>query len=223
MRPLSGRLLTTVLVGAAVLAGCGGGDHGPAAVVVSPPGDDGPYTGVEIDPPYAMPAATLTDADGGPLSLRRDLDAPVELFFFGYTRCPDICPLVMSNLALAVARLPAEVAGDVQVVLVTSDPTRDDPAALRSYLDRFDPGFTGLTGPLDRITAVADAMGVPIEHGERLPSGGYDVGHGTQVVGYVDDHGVVAWTAGTSAEDMGDDLVRMLDTATATAGAGQEG
>lgn len=223
MTPRRGRLLATAaVVAAALLAGCGGAhEQQPAAVVVSPPSEGGPYNGVEIDPPYSLPAATLTDADGDPLTLPRDLAAPVRLFFFGYTQCPDICPLVMSNLALAVARLPDEVADDVQVVFVTSDPARDDPAALRAYLDRFDPDFTGLTGDLDTITSVADTMGVPVEHGARLPGGGYDVGHGTQVVGYVGDRGVVAWTSGASVEDMADDLVRMLDT---TAGeADQEG
>jgi len=218
-----GAALVAVVVAAALLAGCSGGsdEPGPAAVVVSPSGEDGPYQGVEIDPPYRLPAATLTDTDGDPMTLPDDLVAPVRLFFFGYTRCPDICPLVMSNLALAVARLPDEVAGDVQVLLVTSDPARDDPAALRAYVDRYDPDFTGLTGDLDTITSVADTMGVPLEHGERLPGGGYDVGHGSQVVGYVHDRGVVVWTSGTSAEDMADDLVRMLDSAASEAG--QEG
>ena len=99
----------------------------------------------------------------------------MTVFFFGYTRCPDICPLVMADLAVAVARLPGRRPGDVQVVLVTSDPARDDPAVLRAYLDRFDPDFTGLTGDLDTIVAVADDDGRRGREGRRLPSGGYEV------------------------------------------------
>lgn len=215
-----------VAVGAALLgllgllAGCASDDDDPggaAGVVVSESGDDGPYAGLEIDQPYPLPVTTLTGDDGAEVRLPDDLTAPVRLFFFGYTQCPDICNTVMSDLALAVARLPAEAADDVQVVLVTSDPARDDPPALRAYLDRFDPDFTGLTGDLDTIVSLSDSMGVSIERGERLPSGGYEVAHGTQVVGYVGDRGVVAWTAGTSAEDIGDDLVQLTLGATAAA------
>jgi protein SCO1/2 len=208
--------------GLTLLAGCASAEDDPAAgdVLVSAPDDEGPYAGLEIDQPYPLPAASLTGADGAQVRLPDDLDTPVRVFFFGYTQCPDICNTVMSDLALAVARLPAEAAADVQVVLVTSDPARDDPAALRAYLDRFDPDFTGLTGDLDTIVTVADAMGVSIEEGKRLPSGGYEVAHGTHVVGYVGDQGVVVWTAGTSAEDIGDDLVQM--TLGAPAGAAQE-
>ena len=204
------------------LAGCASDDDpGTAAgVVVTESGDDGPYAGIEIDRPYPLPVTTLTGDDGSEVRLPDDLTAPVRVFFFGYTQCPDICNTVMSDLALAVARLPAEAADEVQVVLVTSDPARDDPPALRAYLDRFDPDFTGLTGDMDRIVSLSDAMGVAIERGERLPSGGFEVAHGTQVVGYVGDRGVVVWTAGTSPEDIGDDLVQMTLGATAAA---QEG
>ena len=213
------RLAAATVVVAGLLAGCGGdGGSSAASGGEGSLADQGPYAGIEIDPAYDMPTATLTDDRGAPLRLPDDLDAPVRVFFFGYTQCADVCPLVMSNLALAVARLPGDVAGDVQVVLVTSDPARDDPAALHAYLERFDPDFTGLTGDLDTITSVGDAMGVPLEGHTKLPSGGYDVAHGAQVVGYVGDRGVVVWTAPTSAEDMADDLLLMLDSATGDSG-----
>ncbi|HLK94622.1 MAG TPA: SCO family protein, partial [Nocardioidaceae bacterium] len=126
--------------------------------------------------------------------------------------------LIMSDLALAVARLPADLADKVEVVLVTSDPARDDPAALRAYLERFNPDFIGLTGDLDAITTLADAMGVALEEGKQLPGGGYEVGHGAQVVGYVGDRGVLVWTEGTSVEDLSSDLASLAAAAEADQG-----
>ncbi len=209
--------LATVTVLA--LAGCGSSDEpeasdgGAAGVVQSGSGDEGPYAGMEIDPPYPMPSTTLTDTDGEQTHVPADLDAPVRLFFYGYTHCPDVCPLIMSDLALAVARLPDDAADDVEVVLVTSDPSRDDPATMRAYLDRFDPDFTGLTGDLDTIIEFADGMGVPIVDGAKLPSGGYEVSHGAQVVGFAGDRGVVVWTESASTEDIASDLALLVDTA----------
>jgi len=213
--------MTALAAAAVVLTGCGSpeDESGPAAIVVSESGDDGPFAGIEIDPPYPLPEATLTDDDGRRFRVPADLDAPVQVYFFGYTNCPDICPLIMSDLALAAARLPADLADKVQVVLVTSDPARDDPAALKSYLGRYDPGFTGLTGDLATITELADAMGVALEGNKRLPSGGYEVAHGAQLVGYTGDRGVVVWTEGTSVEDIGTDLVRMATRASSTGAA----
>jgi len=221
---MSSRSVTAALasVAALVLVGCGSseGDKpeaaagGAAGVVHSESVDQGPYAGMEVEPPYPMPSATLTDAEGDEITVPDDLQAPVRVFFYGYTHCPDVCPLIMSDLALAVARLPDDVADDVEVVLVTSDPARDDPATIRSYLDRFDPDFTGLTGDLDAIVALADGMGVPIVDGPQLPSGGYVVSHGAQVVGFADDEGVVVWTAGTSTEDLASDLALLVEDAT---------
>ena len=219
---MSRRGVTAALtaVAALTLAGCSspdsddsGSDGGAAGVVQSGSGDEGPYAGMEIDPAYSLPSTTLTDADGEQTRVPDDLDAPVRMFFYGYTHCPDVCPLIMSDLALAVARLPDDVADDVEVVLVTSDPARDDPATMRAYLDRFDPDFSGLTGELDTIIEFADGMGVPIVDGAKLPSGGYEVSHGAQVVGFVGDKGVVVWTESSSTEDIASDLAMLVDEA----------
>jgi protein SCO1/2 len=97
------------------------------------------------------------------------------------------------------------------MLFVTSDPKRDTPQVLRDYLDRFNPSFEGLTGPLPRIVDVAHALGVPIEKGARLPSGGYEVAHGTQIVGVrADGSAPIVWTEGTSAAALAEDLTALL-------------
>ncbi len=168
-------LLRRALVGvlaAALLAGCGGGAP-----------EEGDLAGAVLTDPYVVPETTLVDTGGDPYSLAKDTDARLTLVFFGYTNCPDICQVVMSSLASAMTRLSDADRDDVEVVFVTTDPARDDQETLRAYLDRFDPQFEGLTGDLGTITDIGGELGIAVEKGERLPSGGYEVTHSTPVVG----------------------------------------
>ena len=73
------------------------------------------------------------------------------------------------------------------MVFVTTDPARDDEAVVEDYVDAFDPSIIGLTGDLDDIVEVARSMAVAVDQGEKLPSGGYEVTHGTRVLAIDDD------------------------------------
>lgn len=168
--------------------------------------------GAVLTDEYVVPDVTLTATDGSDYSLTEDTTAPLTLVFFGYTQCPDICSIVMADLASAVTRLEPEDQARVEVLLVTSDPARDDPRTLREYLDRFNPQFEGLTGDLDKIVTVANELGVAVEEGAKMPSGGYEVNHGTQIVA-IDgrDRSPVVWTEGTPADQIAEDLTKLLD------------
>jgi protein SCO1 len=181
----------------------------PAGVIVSTVLADTTYHGAEPRPPYRMPDVTLTDTDGKPFNLVTDTTRRVTLVFFGYTYCPDVCPLVMSDLTAALLRLPAAVRARTQMLFITTDPARDTPSALRSYLDRYNPRFVGLTGSLSDIRTAGRALGVPIEGKHRLPSGGYDVAHGTSVIGFRGDTAPVVWTQGTPVTDLAADITRL--------------
>jgi protein SCO1 len=204
-----------VLVLTAVLAACSAGGEesapdNPGGAVHHGGSDDG-FHGAVLPDPYEVPSVQLTDTDGDRFDLVADTREPVTLVFFGYTNCPDICNLVLADIASAMTRLDEPVAEQVQMVFVTSDPARDDPAAIRAYLDRFDPSFEGLTGPLPRIERAAQPLGVPIEGTKRLPSGGYEVGHGSQVLGIgADDRAHVVWTQGTPVDDLVADITRLV-------------
>jgi len=202
-RPLAAALLVASLV--MTLSGCSRSQGLDAR------SDDG-YYGAVLTEQYVVPAVTLTDTSDAPYDLRKSTTAPLTLFFFGYTHCPDTCPAVLAALAGAMTRLSAEQRDQVQVVFVTTDPARDDAGVLRQYLGRFDPSFEGLTGPLDTISTLGDAMGVFIQKGAKLPTGGYDVSHGTQVIA-VDTHdrSPIVWTEGTSSAQFASDLIRLLD------------
>ncbi|NPC95342.1 SCO family protein [Nocardioides sp. zg-DK7169] len=161
-----------------------------------------------MEPPFDVAATTLTDTDGRPFSLAQDTEDPLTLVFFGYTRCPDVCPAVMSTITSALTRLDEEDREQVQVVFVTTDPSRDDAETLRRYLDRFDEDFVGVTGELEDIGALAESVGVFVAGAEELASGGYDLGsHGAQVIA-VDQDGQAPmyWGQDTSSADYAHDI-----------------
>jgi protein SCO1/2 len=192
---------------ALALTGCGGAADGPPVSVVS--SDNGGFHGTHLDDPYVVPDITLSDDEGKPYSLAKD-PAPLKVVFFGYTNCPDICQAVMSTIASAVTRLDADERKQVQVVFVTTDPARDTGPELRSYLARFDPDFTGVTGDLPQIIALGNPLKVYIDKGQKLPSGGYEVDHSTYVFGVTGDQAQTVWTQGTSPAAMAADIIKML-------------
>jgi protein SCO1/2 len=117
----------------------------------------------------------------------------------------------MATLASAMLQLDPADRAATQVVFVTTDPARDSGPVIRRWLDRFSSSFVGVTGPLSRITRVATDLGVPIAKGRRLPSGGYDVMHGTQVLGIDGTNTVpVVWTLGTTAPEFAHDIHQLL-------------
>ncbi|MGY2875233.1 protein SCO1 [Marmoricola sp. URHA0025 HA25] len=189
------------------VAGCGSAaDRAPVSAVS---GDDDGYHGTHLDDPYLVPDITLPDAEGKPYSLAKD-PTPLKVVFFGYTNCPDICQAVMSSIASAVSRLDDTQRTQVRVVFVTTDPARDTGPVLRSYLARFDPAFTGVTGDLKQITALGDPLKVYVDKGQKLPSGGYEVDHSTYVFGIAGDRAQTIWTQGTSPAAMAADIIKLL-------------
>lgn len=186
---------------------------GSLAACSSSQADEDGYRAGQTHQPYRVPATTLTDTDGQPYSLTEDTDKPLTLVFFGYSHCPDICQTVMSNLTSAMTRLDAADRDRVDVVFVTTDPARDTPDALRTYLDRFDPSFIGLTGDLATITRVGKPLAVYVADGEKLPTGGRDLNsHSTQVTGITaDDTSPILWTQGTSSADLAADIHTLLN------------
>ena len=199
------RALVALLTLLALLAGCA---SQPPATTVSPTASV--WKGARLDRPYDLPDVTLTDQNGRPFALRTGSDKPVLVLFFGYSNCPDVCTGILADIAGAMNRLTADQRTKVRVVLVTTDPARDTPAQLKTYLSRIDPSFVGLTGDLATISAAARSVGVPIEDAKQLPSGGYEVVHGTQVIGFARNQAVVVWTYPTAVGDLRADIETLL-------------
>ena len=119
-------------------------------------------TGSVIDPPWPAPEISLVDHNGQPFTLSQQR-GKVVLLYFGYVNCPDECPLTMAHQKLALDSL-GEAAQDVQVIMVSTDPARDTPAALQDFMGRFDPSFLGLTGTPQELADAWEAYGVHVEH-----------------------------------------------------------
>lgn len=196
----------------ALLAGCTAPDNRPALITAS--GTQGRYKGAELDPArsYALPDTMLTDTSGAPYSVRtgssaHPVTAPVTILFFGYSNCPDVCTGILADVATARNRMAADLKSKVRLLCITTDPARDTAPVLKQYLDRIDPDYVGLTGDLATIVSVAEGVGVSIDDAKKLPSGGYEVTHGTQVIGFGSDHkATVVWTYPTSVGDFRTDF-----------------
>ena len=126
------------------------------------------------------PDFTLTDQNGAAYTLSAHRGHAIALFF-GYAHCPDVCPTTLAALANAKRKLGPDGA-PFDVVLVTVDPKRDDPATLKRYVHLFDPSFTGLTGTEAQLAPVYAAYHVYREIGSGKGSAnGYIVAHSSAV------------------------------------------
>ena len=111
-----------------------------------------------FDPPRQAPEFTLPGTHGKDVVLR-DYRGKVVVLGFGFTHCPEVCPVTLATLAAARKQLGTQAA-DVQVLWVTVDPARDDAKRLGDYVTAFDPAFIGATGTEAQLAAVRTEYGI---------------------------------------------------------------
>ncbi len=134
------------------------------------------------------PDFTLADTEGRPYSFLERTRGRVALLFFGYTWCPDICPIHMANIAQAMKSIPTEDRHRVEVVFVSTDPARDTPERIREWLDVFDPSFVGLRGTMEEVNRIQNQVGLPASLlDEPDADGNYLVGHAASVLAFAAD------------------------------------
>jgi protein SCO1/2 len=132
--------------------------------------------------PRSVSAVDLVDQGGRPFTLER-LRGQWSLVFFGFTRCPDVCPTTLTVLRDALRELRATAGAQTlpQVVLVSVDPERDTPAAMKSYVEFFDPEFIGATGAPAQVDALTRELGI-VHMKVPLAGGDYTVDHTAAVL-----------------------------------------
>lgn len=132
--------------------------------------------------PRAIPAFSLTDHNGqgfGPAQLNDHW----SLLFFGFTRCPDVCPNTLGLLQAVNGALKQQgTAEPLKVVFVSVDPKYDSPAALKSYIEYFDPGFVAVTGPETELRNLTDSLYVPYSYVATGKGNDYTVEHSGALV-----------------------------------------
>jgi protein SCO1/2 len=158
--------------------------------------------------PIPAPKFALTSQDGEIVS-SEDFPGKILIVFFGYTSCPDVCPMTLANLTRAFQEME-ENGERMQVLLITVDPARDTPERLKGFLSHFHPSFVGLTGTVEEIRIVADGFGAWFSE----PGGGegYTVDHTARTF-VVDRFGRIPLTFPVTAtpQEMARDLITLFE------------
>ena len=113
--------------------------------------------GTAPDTPHPLSQVKLLRDDERTVNLA-DSGGKLRLVFFGFTRCPDVCPATLGVLARAWEDLDAEQKAKLEVQLISVDPAFDRPAVLRRYLDAFSSDFRGFTGTKQNIEAAEKSL-----------------------------------------------------------------
>ena len=167
-------------------------------------------SGPEIRPPLPKPDLVLQTTDGAPFDLKRETDGYLTLLFFGYTHCPDLCPVQLANIAVSMKRLNPEISEHIKVVFVTVDPRRDTPEVVRAWLDHFNPSFIGLTGDSASIAYAFTQLRLGHPMAPETVAGDpslYTVNHTVLVLAFTADNlAHVAYPAGIRPAQWANDL-----------------
>lgn len=145
-----------------LLSACSGGRDAP------------PLEGARLGGPF-----TLTDQDGRQVT-DQQFDGQYRLVYFGFTYCPDVCPVDLQSIGQAMRELEKsdpEIAARVQPIFISVDPERDKPAVLKQYVSAFHPRLIGLTGTPEQIADVAKKYGIFYSKEENPGSTDYMVNH----------------------------------------------
>ena len=170
-----------------------------------------PYSfhGTVINPPLPVTDFTLQTANNEVFRLS-DQKGKIVLIFFGYTSCPDVCPVTLATFKQVYDTL-GENSQKVRFVMITADPDRDTPEKVAEYVAQFNSEFIGLSGSLADLDAIWKELGVFVEKQDSGSAAGYLVSHTASV--YVIDQNrnlLMMLPYGTSAIDMADDLTQLL-------------
>ncbi|MCX4675715.1 SCO family protein [Streptomyces sp. NBC_01433] len=211
----SKKMVLTAAFAAAValtLSACGSGDDSAKKPVSDVSTQPMTQAATVLDQPFTKPNLVLTDTHGKKYDLREETKGKPTLIYFGYTNCPDVCPLTMSNISLAKRALPKADRDKLQVVFVTTDPERDTPSSLGKWLTAQDPSFTGLTGDFPTIQAGARQIGIGIDAPKKEKDGTVVSMHGAQVIAFSPktDRGYMLYGEDTTSEEYAKDLPKIL-------------
>jgi protein SCO1/2 len=167
------------------------------------------FQGSLIDPPLQAEEIVLVDQHGQVFRLSEQR-GHVVLLYFGYTYCPDVCPATLAQYRQIKIAL-GDKAEQVRFVFITVDPERDTPEQIRSYLERFDASFIGLSGPKADLERVWKDYGIYVRKNETESSTGYLVDHSARIY-LVDPQGNLrlTYSFGTDSQPIVQDVLHLL-------------
>lgn len=118
--------------------------------------------------------------DQGQVVHGKDYRGKVVLLYFGYTHCPDVCPLTLTHLHMVMQKL-GPLADDARILFASVDPARDTPEVMHQYVTAFDKHAVGLTGTDRQIRDLAKRYRVAYNRGADNGRGGYEVSHSSAI------------------------------------------
>ena len=126
---------------------------------------------------------------GSPFSLKdvnnniiteKSFEGPLTAVFFGFTNCPDVCPMTLNKMDIAVSRLKKENKS-LKLFFISVDPERDTPDVIKDYLNSFENNFVGITGDPEKIYLLSQSWGI-ISQKIFKDDGEYNVDHSSPVL-----------------------------------------
>ena len=167
------------------------------------------FHGTIINPPLPVTDFSLQSANNVAFRLS-DQKGKIVLLFFGYTSCPDVCPVTLATFKQVHERL-GDDAQKVRFVMITADPDRDTPDKVAEYAARFNPEFIGLSGDMTALDAIWKELGVFVEKQESESAAGYLVSHTASVYVLNQDGSLfMTFLYGTTATEIADDIRQIL-------------
>ena len=111
----------------------------------------------------------------------KSFESPLTAIFFGFTNCPDVCPMTLNNLNLVINNLDKKKKKKFKVFFVSIDPQRDTPTIIKDYLNSFENKIYGITGDPKKIFVLSKSWGI---HSEKIFSedGNYLINHSSSVI-----------------------------------------
>ena len=196
------------------LSACGSGDDSSSPVSVVSEDSGANKAATVLDQPFEKPDLVLTDTKGQKYDLRAATKGRPTLIYFGYTHCPDICNVVLANMAAALRGTTPAVRKQVRLVFVNTDPRRDTATVVRDYLDRFDPRIAGLVAPVGTVATAAKDLYLSYEKPDGTTGGAYEVDPGPDPPAFVDGRAKLVWSDTTTVADLRADLAAESTDAT---------
>jgi len=122
---------------------------------------------------------SLTDINNNPIT-EKSFEGPLTAIFFGFTHCPDVCPMTLNKLDIIIDRLEKENK-NLKVIFISIDPDRDTPKVMRDYINSFNSNFIGITGEPEKIFLLSRSWGI-ISEKIFSENGEYSVNHSSPVI-----------------------------------------